>query len=83
MKILKILSKKKLIDKTVNFLEKETDNIYRKYENIEGCDSGPCNEEKAKLTEEMNCCIDKLHREEKELDACEAEFFACSGDFQI
>ncbi len=74
-----ILSRLRLVNKTVDFLEKKTDDIYNEYENIENCYSLPCEEEKDRLRKEMGSCLSKLSRENKDLNKCEAEFHAYSG----
>ena len=80
MKLREILTKKNLIDKTVEFLAKKTDAVYESYEDIEDCYSNPCEEEKDRLRKEMNFYVKKLRLEERELDKCERNYHACSGE---
>lgn len=79
MKLRKVLSRAVLIDKTVDFLEKKTDDIYEKYEKLEDCHSRSCEEERDGLRIEMISALNKLDSESKSLDVCEKDFHACSG----
>ena len=80
MKMEEILARLRLVNKTVDFLEDRTDNLYRNFENIEDCNTLPCEEEKTRLRKEMGSCLSKLRLEEKELGKCEAKFTSCSGE---
>lgn len=81
MKLRKILSNLRLIDDSVDQLEKKTDSLYQDFESIEDCESPKCQEEKIRLKKEMGSCLNKLRYEEKILDDCEDTFHACSGQF--
>lgn len=79
-KVKEILMKHNLIRKTLDFLDKRSDSVYKDYEQIEDCFSSPCEEEKEVLRNEMLSITNKLKTEEKELDRCEKNFHACSGE---
>ena len=74
MKLRKILQRAKLIDDTVEFLEKKQNDIFDSFKSIENCSTPSCNEEKVKLTSEMASCVRKLRAEGRELDKCEEQF---------
>ena len=80
MRIKDIVSRLRFVNKTVDFLEKKTDKIHQDFEDLDGCYSPPCEEEKSRLRKEMGSCLDKLRLENKELDRCETKFHACSGE---
>ena len=74
MKLRKILQRAKLIDETVEFLEKKQNDIFKDFKDIEECSTSFCKKEKTRLTKEMASCISKLRVEIRELDECEDQF---------
>jgi len=60
-----------IIDESVSFIEAKTEEIWSKFEEIDGCLTNECNEQRDKLKEEMNDYINKLKNEEKMIDQFE------------
>jgi len=61
----------KVIDDSVSFIEKKTEAIWDRYEEINDCLTKECDEERAGLKSEMNDYLDKLEKEEKMIDQYE------------
>ena len=61
----------KMIDDSVAFIERKTNEIWNKFEDIEGCNTDECDKERAGLKREMSEYIDKLKKEEKMIDQYE------------
>jgi hypothetical protein len=61
----------KIIDKSVSFIEHETEAIWNRYEQIDDCVTEECDRERNKLKAEMNGYLDKLEKEEKMIDQYE------------
>ena len=61
----------KVIDESVSFIEAKTDQIWKRYEEIEDCVTEECNKERSSLGEEMDAWINKLQNEEKMIDQYE------------
>ena len=61
----------KTIDKSVTWIEKQTEDVWRRYELIDECYTEKCEEEKLRLRVEMDQYIGKLHDEEKLIDKYE------------
>ena len=60
-----------LIEESVTFIERKTDAIWNRYEQIDNCFTEECLEEKDKLKSEMDDYIDKLKKEEKMIEQYE------------
>ena len=60
-----------IIDNSVSFIEKKTDAIWVRFEEIEDCATRQCDEERESLREEMDGYINKLQNEEKMIDQYE------------
>lgn len=61
----------KVIDESVAWIEKRTDDIWNRYEEIGDCATNQCEEEKMSLMVEMDGYIGKLQGEEKRIDKYE------------
>ena len=60
-----------MIDESVSFIEKKTETIWKRYEQIYDCHTEECDEERQVLRGEMDSYIDKLQNEEKMIDQYE------------
>ena len=60
-----------MIDESVSFIEKKTEKIWNRYEEIDDCFTNECEEERGQLKAEMNLYLDKLEKEEKMIDQYE------------
>ena len=61
----------KMIDDSVSWIEKKTDDIWDRYERIDDCHTEECDKEKWALRKEMDTYLDKLQDEEKMIDQYE------------
>jgi hypothetical protein len=61
----------KVIDDSVAWIEKRTDDIWSRYEEIDSCITDQCEKEKMCLMAEMDGYINKLQGEEKMIDKYE------------
>ena len=61
----------KMIDRSVNWIEKKTDDIWNRYEELNECYTQECDKERSELREKMDGYIDKLSNEEKMIDQYE------------
>ena len=61
----------KTIDKSVRWIEKKTDDVWNRYEEIGDCHTEECDDERISLRKEMNSYLDKLEAEEKMIDQYE------------
>ena len=61
----------KMLDKSVVWIQKKTEKIWNRYEEIDDCHTDDCENEKGNLINEMNGHLDKLQTEEKMLDQYE------------
>ena len=61
----------KIIDESVSFIEKRTEDIWNRYEEIDDCFTDECQKEKLNLRTEMDTYLDKLKKEEKMIDQYE------------
>ena len=61
----------KIIDESVSFIEKRTEDIWNRYEEIDDCFTNECEKEKRSLRIEMDAYLDKLKKEEKMIDQYE------------
>tara|TARA_Y100000310_G_scaffold342835_1_gene447779 strand:+ start:1455 stop:1700 length:246 start_codon:yes stop_codon:yes gene_type:complete len=60
-----------MIEKSVAWIEKETNDIWTRYEEIDDCSTNECKEEKLELRSKMDRYINKLQDEEKMIDQYE------------
>tara|TARA_Y100001938_G_C8034102_1_gene402349 strand:+ start:243 stop:488 length:246 start_codon:yes stop_codon:yes gene_type:complete len=60
-----------IIDESVSFIEKKTEDIWNRYEEIGDCFTNECEKEKQNLRTEMDTYLDKLKKEEKMIDQYE------------
>ena len=61
----------KIIDESVSFIEKRTEDIWNRYEEIDDCFTDECQKEKRNLRTQMDTYLDKLKKEEKMIDQYE------------
>ena len=61
----------KTIDDSVSWIEKKTDDIWDRYEEIGDCHSEECDEEREILRNSMDSYLSKLQKEEKMIDQYE------------
>jgi hypothetical protein len=71
----KARTKIKLINKSLDFLERKTEDIGGKFDKLQDCFSTPCVVEKDRLEQEMSTYINKIKLEGEELDRCEREYY--------
>jgi hypothetical protein len=62
------------VNKSLDFLDKKTDDLTGEYESVEDCYEDDCEEEKVRIRAEMKSCINKIKMEERELNKAEETF---------
>ena len=82
MSLDKIIKDQQNIDKSVDWIESKTEELFSSYEKIEECYSQECEEEKEVLQNELQFYIHKLQLEEKNIDTAEEKLYAISGSIK-
>lgn len=79
MELKEIISKQNDIEKSIDFLEKETNRVYSSFEKIQNCFSNECQDKRKTLRDEMTLYLNKLRLEEGHINKTEKEWSMLTG----